>query len=300
MNFDPTKLINPQRTSDGGWICACPACQKEGKDLHGRNHLKIHKNGAFGCAVDQSPAHDRLIYQLLKDPSAQVIEYIDPEPRLNVERIYPEDSLAKLIPDYSYWFNRGMKEAVLRKLECGLASSEEKGKLSGRSVFPIRNLDGQIMGFTGRLVGESSFAPKWKHLVRSSKTVYPWNVNGEAIRKQKVAVLVESVGDLLALMSHDINPVLCIFGLNLNGLIISTLIGEDIKKVVISLNRDDDPKKAQAASEKIHRKLLNFWAPDRVINRPPSEGWKDWGKCAEGGEAGAAELAQFKKEIDNL
>jgi len=32
VSYDTAKLINPQRQSDGGWICACPACQKEGKE----------------------------------------------------------------------------------------------------------------------------------------------------------------------------------------------------------------------------------------------------------------------------
>jgi DNA primase len=240
--------------------------------------LRIFKSGAFGCAVDQSAAHYRIIYQLLKDPNAQVIEYIDPEPRLNVERIYPEDTLAKLIPDYTYWVGRKIKEDVLRKLECGLASKEEKGKLSGRTVFPIRNLDGLIMGFTGRLVEDNSFAAKWKHLVRSSKTVYPWNVNGEAIRKSHTVVLVESVGDLLALMSHGIDNVICIFGLNLNSLIVSTLIGHDVKRVIISLNRDEDPRKGQAAARKIEGRLENFFTDIRVVF--PPEPFKDWGDAA--------------------
>lgn len=264
----------------------------------GRNHLIIYRNGAFGCAVDQSREHYKLIYQLLKDPNAEVAEFIDPEPRINIEKIYPEDSLKKLIPDYSYWINRGMKEGVLRSLECGLASKDERGKLSGRSVFPIRNSENQIVGFTGRLIEDNDFSPKWKHLFKSSKTVYPWHVNGEAIMKAKTAVLVESIGDLLALMSYDIQPVLCIFGLNLNGCIISSLISADVKKVFISLNRDDDPSKGQAASAKIRNKLLNFWDSSSIVNRPPDEGWKDWGKCAEGGESGVEQILKFKKEIE--
>jgi DNA primase len=96
----------------------------------------------------------------------------------------------------------------------------------------------------------------------------------------------------LALLSYDVKPVLCIFGLNLSGAIISTLIGADVKRVIISLNRDDDPRKGQAAADKIANKLGNFFTDVRVVL--PPEGTKDWGAAAEKRDDSA--FARFREE----
>ena len=299
MSYDLSKLQCVKHNPDSSISAACPVCRAQGSDKTG-NHLKIFKNGAFNCIVgsDGDPQHNRLIRQYLKGDGDDIV-FIDPEPKLTVEKIYPEDTLSRLVPDYSYWIGRGMRVDVLKRLENGIAPIGEKSKLSGRSLFPLRNMDGLIAGFSGRLVEENSFAPKWKHLAKISRLTYPWNVTGEAIRRRKVAVLTESIGDLLACLSHGIEPTLCIFGLNLNGLIISNMISANVKTVVVSLNRDEDASKGQAAAQRIREKLSNFWADENIVIRLPN-GHKDWGKAAEGGEAGAAELAAFKKEIDAL
>jgi len=298
--FDMSKLVSPRRTQLG-WTCQCPCCAEEGKDLKSRNHLLIRDNGAFGCAVNQSREHYKRIYQLLRDPNAEVIQFIENEPTRgpHVEKIYPEESLNKLMPDYSYWESRKIRADVLRKLENGVAPKEEKSKLSNRSIFPIRDPESRlIVGFTGRLTEPNSFAPKWKHIFSSKRSIHPWMVNGPAISSFKRVVLVEGISDLLALMSNDINECLCIFGLNLNGRIISTLIANDIKNVVISLNRDEDESKGQAAAEKARKKLVNFWPEDRIITRFPPVGFKDWGEVNEAGKV--EEFEKLREELGNL
>ena len=68
--------------------------------------------------------------------------------------------------------------------------------------------------------------------------------------------------------------------------------------MVLSLNRDEDKSKGQAAMDKIRAKLLNFWSEDRIIIRMPPEGAKDWGECCERGDAEAFRL--FKEELERL
>lgn len=299
--YDITKLFCV-RTVPGGIQAACPICREEGKDRTG-NHLKIFNNGSFHCIVgsEADPTHNKRIYQLLRNPNADTVQFIEDEPlkASHVEKTYPEDSLNKLLKNYEYWNRRGVKSEVLAKLENGVAPYEEKSKLSGRSIFPIRDPDSNlIMGFTGRLTEPNSFAPKWKHLFAARRAVYPWHINGPTIKQNKRVVLVESIGDLLGLMSYDINECLCVFGLNLNGRIISTLIAHDIKTVVVSLNRDNDPTKGQAAMEKIYQKLTNFWPEDKIVLRLPPEGFKDWGECAEAAHAQGFEA--FREELSKL
>lgn len=297
-SYDLNKLECRKPGAGGVVVARCPACAKDGGDKSGQ-HLSVRPSGEFWCVVgsESDPNHNRFIRAFLKgDGTQEDIQFIDPAPKLTVETVYPESTLAKLSPDISYWLKRGMREDVLRRLECGLAPRDEAGKLAGRTVFPLRNLEGQIVGFSGRLITNNSFAPRWKHLARIKGLTYPWNVNGPFVTKSKRAILVESIGDLLALNSHDINPVLCIFGLNLGDQIVSTLVGAAVNKVIISLNRDKDARKGQAAADRIARKLSPFIS-DIQIRLP--NGFKDWGEAAQGGEAGAVELAAFKQETNS-
>lgn len=294
MRLDLTKLENVKRQSDGSIICACPECRAHGGDST-KSHLRVYRSGAYNCAkFGSDKSHNSAIKAHLCNtaPSDNPdVEHIDPEPTIKVDKVYPESSLSSLLPSYDYWVNRGARPEVLRALEGGLAPLDEKSKLSGRFIFPIRGLDGRINGFTGRLTGENSFAPKWKHIFRSSLAVWPWNVSGPAIRASRTAILVESPGDAIALLSNDVPNVLCIFGLNLNGKIISTLIANDVRKVIVSLNRDDDPSKGQRAAEKIANRLAAFYSDGAVTIRLPPR--KDWGVCT------PEEIAAFRQEINS-
>lgn len=294
MRLDISRLEKVKRNADRSITCRCPICAESGHDTTG-NHLRVWVTGAFSCVTNQGDRrHNSQIKAYLCNtaPSDNPdIEYIDPEPTIKVDKVYPESSLISLLPQYDYWVNRGARPEVLRALEGGLAPLDEKSKLSGRFIFPIRGLDGRINGFTGRLVAENSFAPTWKHLFRSSKSVWPWNVSGSAIRASRTVVLVESVGDCLALLSNGVPNVLCIFGLNLNGKIISTLIANDVRKVIVSLNRDDDPSKGQRAAEKIANRLAAFYSDGAVVIRLPPEGVNDWG------EATSEQITAFRTEL---
>ena len=295
MSLDLSKLTNVKPSSTG-YTARCPVCAQKGADKTG-NHLAVFRSGAFWCVVgsESDATHNRNIRALVMGDGAVVPEYIDPEPRLEATKVYPESTLLGLLPDYSYWLGRGMREDVLRALENGLAPKETKGKLAGRSVFPIRDLQRRIVGFSGRLTDSNSFAPNWKHLMRVRDTVYPAHLVGPEIKATRTACLVESLGDELSLLSHDIKPVLCTWGLNLSGAIISYLVACNVRKVICAPNRDTDPRKGQAAAEKWAKKLESF-IPEVVI-RLPNEPYKDYGECAEGGEDGAAELARFRAEV---
>ena len=50
MSLDLSRLENVKRDADGTIHAACPACREAGKDKTG-NHLLIHPDGRFGCAM---------------------------------------------------------------------------------------------------------------------------------------------------------------------------------------------------------------------------------------------------------
>lgn len=297
MRLDLSRLEKVRRNADRSVTCRCPACAEDGHDTTG-NHLRIWLTGAFNCCIHGKDSHHNWrIRNLLRGTAPDdnpEEEFVDPEPEISMDKVYPEDSLSRLLPIYDYWINRGARPEVIRELEGGLAPSNERSKLSDRFLFPVRGLDGRINGYIGRLVVDNSFAPKWKNLVKTGRAVWPWNVSGPAIRATKTAVLVESPGDLISLRSNGVLNVLCIFGLHINSKIVSTLIANDVRRIVISLNRDDDPTKGQAAAERIADKLSVFWGEGAVQVILPPVGVKDWGASE------VVHIQAFKSEIDRL
>lgn len=303
-----SRLTNLRRTSDG-WQAACPACRAMGADSAG-NHLHVWFNGAFNCAkVGSDGDHNRAVRAFIYQNADGVIlaslevAVVDPDPKLTADPVYPEDMLSRLVPDHSYWMGRGISEATLRRYEGGVVPVLPRNKLSGRYVFPIRDhATRRIMGWTGRLVSEASFGPSWKHLVKSSRCVYPLVAHEAAIRKARKVVLVESVGDMLACAEAGIDYTLVLLGLHLNSRMLGFMVAANLDEVIISPNADA-PRTApdgtishpgQDAAVKLRARLVPYLGEAKVRIRLPSQP-KDWNDAL---VKQTGELAVFRAELE--
>lgn len=192
-----------------------------------------------------------------------VIQPVKPKPKIKMPKTYPVETLNELMPDHSYWLNRGIDLDTLRLFRGGLAG--KKGALKHRYVFPIFNAKNEIVGFTGRdtLVYENNDRPKWKHMGDKMTFKWPLFLNNKIIKDKKQAILVESPGCVLSLWTCGIKNVVCLFGTVLNLEILNFLIKYDINEVVISVNNDAINKQGQRpgqeAAVKMKRKLLKYF-----------------------------------------
>ena len=78
----------------------------------------------------------------------------------------------------------------------------KEGRMKNRYVFPIFDSKERLIGVTGRYtlpIPEGSKVPKWKHYPSKKAWKYPLFLNNEIISEKKEVVVVESVGDMLAL-----------------------------------------------------------------------------------------------------
>lgn len=306
-----SRLTNLRRTATG-WTAQCPCCAANGGDLNGKNHLQVFAaSGAFYCvaAGAEDKAHNKAIRAFIyKNADAATLAaletaVVDPEPKLTADKVYPEDMLTRLVPDYSYWAGRKISEEVQRRYEGGLVPELPRNKLSGRFVFPIRDhVTRRIMGWTGRLVSEASFGPTHKHLVKVSRAVYPLVANEAAIRRAGKVVLYEGIGDGLASTQAGIDYWLLLLGLNVNSRLLSFLISSGVD-VVISTNGDEakvNPATGelfypgQEAAAKARARLVPYLGEHKVRIRLPTTR-KDWCKTH---EDDTGELALFRAELE--
>lgn len=304
MSLDRSKLECVKTNSDGSIQVACPICRAGGGDRTG-NHLRIWSSGAFSCIVGgDDRVHNKAIRAILRGEEGALneVEFIAPVDKLTVDKVYPEASLSALLKDHTYWLKRGAKPHVMDMLEGGLAPVNQKGALSNRYVIPIRGMTSQINGYSGRILNYSTYAPKYKHMFKSSKVCWPWHLSGPSIIKTRVVVLQEGWSEWIALAGGDIMNSLSLFGLNLSSTMIGQLVAARVKKVVISTNANDENeseklKKGTYKAHEIKEKLHNFFAPEDVIIRQPKT---DWGEAMKNGDEGARQIAAFRAELETL
>lgn len=195
---------------------------------------------------------------------------------VNQPTIFDKSILLRLRKDDSYWNQRGISSSTLSKFQGGVASS---GKMFNRYVFPIFNSENLLIGFSGRDVSSLTLdgRPKWKHLGDKKEWVFPAQVNVKSLKAKKQIILVESIGDMLALMENGIDNVLVTFGLFISNKIIYTLIALNPDKVVIAFNNDGSELGAgNAASQEAKSRLSSYFDPNQIVIKLPND-YKDFG-----------------------
>jgi DNA primase len=158
--------------------------------------------------------------------------------------------------------------------------------MNGRICFPIYGKEGKIVGFSGRWFKEAppEGVEKWKHLGAKRNFLFPLHLNTDIIRRVGEVIIVESIGDVLALWDAGFKNVFCVFGLSLSGPQILALLGLDIQRVIIATNNEESGRGNEAAI-KIQKRLTKFFTSEKIIIALPNA--KDFR------EMGAASIQQW-------
>ena len=182
------------------------------------------------------------------------------KPELKTIKKYPKEILLKLKNDHSYWTDRDIDRDTIEIFGGGLASS---GQMANRYVFPIFNSLDELVGFTGRYVKDipdDYNIPKWKHVGSVSSWCYPLIHNVRTIQREKEVILVESIGDMLALWNAGFENTIVTFGLSVSKAVTLVLLKMDVQKVLVSFNNDSRNNYAgnNAAKEVANKLLMHF------------------------------------------
>ena len=111
----------------------------------------------------------------------------------------------------------GLDERVM--LEAGLLHKREDGSVSarfrGRLLFPIHDLRGRVVGFSGRVLGQGE--PKYLNspespIFHKGSMLYHLHHAKQAIRKEEVVLLVEGQFDVLRLVLAGVDHVVAPLG----------------------------------------------------------------------------------------
>lgn len=237
------------------------------------------------------------ILQSIKRGEQTITEY-KPKTLIEMEKVYDESILEKLFPHYNFYNEKKISEDTQKFFKLGLAG---QGNMYRRIVFPIYNEHHQIVGFSGRAVDNNKH-PKWKHLGKKNKWVYPAYIPNEEsvdsiIDSYESVYIVESIGDALALFDSGIKNVIVNFGLYISPAIITYLTGKSLKKIILAGNNDfnSDKNRGLIGSIRNYLKLSSYFDLDCLSIKNPPKGYNDLGDAYQDGQ----DLNSWsKKDVD--
>jgi len=218
---------------------------------------------------------DKFLVELAEFSAPPQNEFIEMSKR------YPESILDNLLPSYKFYLDKKIGEVTLKNVyRAGFASG---GKLYRRIVFPIFDEENSIIGFSGRKVDNDNDAPKWKHLGKRREWVYPYHNHPyfstcAVARGCNEMILVESIGDSLALSENCMWNHLVLFGLTPSSKVISKLLEINPKRIIIATNNDLDSEinRGKIAALKAYLTLSSVFDRDKlVINLPTANDFGD-------------------------
>lgn len=194
---------------------------------------------------------------------------------LKLPKKFDKSILNSLIKDHSYWENRKISREVCESLGGGVVNEVVMPKFKDRYLIPIFDARNNLIGFTGRYIGnsKSKWISKYKH--ESPKSTFVWPRDPAAIQ-DKTVILTESPACCMSFLTLGLNNSLCLFGVSCSQVIINYLISNSVSNILIATNFEPDNNSVgDKAATKIKAKLDNFF-DDVEIRLPKHKDINNW------------------------
>ncbi len=258
------------RDSAAHWVCWSHHCEQEfGGDVFGL--VRSVLNVSFSQSVDW------LIHFLTEqsvDLNADVNTKVKGRsgPSMKTHEALNESLLRFLQPNYDFLLKRNFKEETLKKFQIGLWSRLGTF-MHNRLIFPIRDIQGSLVGFSGRTVyAEADWEKyqvkaKWVHgryydrwpkldELKTGSLLFNLDKAKDHIGLLKTLILVEGPLDGLRLDEAGIYNWVALLGCSFGSIHRSMLISLGINNLVLALDVD---KAGTNASSKIEKSLEEFF-----------------------------------------
>ena len=257
------------RDSVGHWICWTHHCEQEyGGDVFGLIRSVV------GCNFNE--CQDWIFKFLINnnvDPNkdaAPTKQYGGPT--LKVHEPLNETLLRYLQPKYDFLLQRGFQESTLQKFQIGLWNRLGTF-MHNRLVFPIRDIQGNLVGFSGRTIynevdwDKYQVKAKWVHgryydrwpkldELKTGSILFNLDKAKEHIGLQKTLILVEGPLDGLRLDEAGFYNWVALLGCSFGHVHRSMLVSLGINNLVLALDLD---KAGTTATSKIEKSIAEFF-----------------------------------------
>lgn len=239
----PSFMVSPEKgiwhdfSSGKGGNMFSFVMEMEGLDFKGALELLARKAGVdlaqyqSGQSAEMGQLRERLksvlevathFYQAQLKGSKEVLEYVFTKRQFTKETAlafrlgYAPNNGSALL---DYMKKKGYNERELQ--QAGLTAKRYRGGLQdmfrGRLMIPLMDAQGQVIGFTARILADDPDAPKYINtpqtvLYDKGRHVFGLHLAKEAIRREKYVVLVEGNLDVIASYQAGVRQVVATAG----------------------------------------------------------------------------------------
>lgn len=167
------------------------------------------------------------------------------------------------------------REIIARSGLVKISDGDSFEYMSGRIVFPIKDLRGRIIAFGGRSVDEAR-QPKYLNSPESpiftkGKNLYGFSNGLEAIRKSRELIVVEGYMDVVIAHQHGLQNTVSCLGVAFTN-IHASIISKYVERVALIFDPDDAGVKAAIrASENLYDTEIQHFIVSLPNNRDPDE-----------------------------
>lgn len=228
----------------GIYQCFSRGChEKYGKNIYGllSGALNCDKTAAFDF-LKKLFNNEKLTDEELKNSeSYSAVNLKKPQ-----EPIYYDESVLDNLSYHNYLEKRGFPKELIQAYQIGYVGCGYKG-MSYRMIVPVRDIDGNLVGFTGRTIFDDwkeKKIPKWYDSKNFIKSNFLFNLNNakEYIESHSAVILVEGPFDVLRLEQAGIHNSVAVFGRKLHNSQLAHMLRLPIAKAVIIMDSDDAGK----------------------------------------------------------
>lgn len=247
--------------NNGIWFCWTQRCHDDwGQDSLGL--IRAIKQCSFPEAIKYAErfTKDKKVDETLQDRKIEKeFRRIDNWKKHLTQKVYEEDILKRLGSANGYAKQRNIREDLFEEMGAGYA---REGTMKHRIVFPVRDIKGRIIGFTGRRLydtNEWKNFPKWKHH-GFEKGINLFNIHRakKYIRDKHQVILCEGPFDMMRFEEAGFHNVVSIFGTHITQGQITLLCQSLVMDVVLALDHDDAAIKTLGKNVSIlHSNLFN-------------------------------------------
>ncbi len=257
------------RDSAGHWVCWTHHCEQEfGGDVFGLIRSVLL------CTFNQSVDW---VCKFLSERNIDINTEVTVTVKRNVNGIKIHEPLNEslvrfLQPNYDFLLKRGYKEETLKKFQVGLWNRLGTF-MHNRIIFPIRDIQGSLIGFSGRTIYPEAdwekyqvkmkwvhgrYYDRWPKLdeLKTGSVLFNLDKAKEHIGLQKTLILVEGPLDGLRLDEAGIYNWAALLGCSFGPIHRSILVSLGINNLILALDVD---KAGTNASAKIEKSLSEFF-----------------------------------------
>lgn len=249
----------------GIWKCFSKGChEKHGIDIYGLIC------GILDCSKGAALAMLEKLFEGNKIDPKEITQYRENQINKNftesVKQIVKYDeAVLQNFTYHTYLEGRGYPRELIESYHIGFVGNGYS-YMSNRVIVPIRDIDGAIVGFSGRTIFEDwkvRGIPKWCDSKGFVKTNFLFNLDRAKnhIQEADAAILVEGPFDVLRLVQAGIENCVAVLGRKLHNAQIGQLLTTGCNKLFVAFDSD---VAGQSGADNANRTASSFFSVEQI------------------------------------